>query len=551
MRAVYQGGVGPSLAAAKVHYDAPVTENQALNLVLPSAHAATSGEDVELPFRRFLRHERLLPPYLLLPASTVLASHGRMGFENAAHAIVRSFVDKTGKLLEGHERATPSVVVRYVMPPVVPQSLAVLHGAYDELNAAKIPHDVEGVLINPLTGAFPAAEAVEGRGLNSEVYLSGRAPTYCPTSTAETFFATMASLPEKYINKNDLPQQGEEVDYHVDPLADYYIVAARFAGTREYLKGPPLLVPAVVKVGQSNFRNVAPLKITIERRELKGDEKTSNQMRDVLSMGGVPIDIQEVFGKGAAKPIKGRSVAVKLLRGDDLEIDVWCIPCKDSIRRTVAAAESIAALALAGNSEKDGSPWARFVEGFKELVGEEDAKGPLAEAEKARLGDLSFLGPAGLAIPSERAVDVVAGYLFNKLQQRPIDEISSVRTFRATHAVNRPVLAPTLESPDKERALAIARPSRQKFEELAVSPADSRFKAYFSLETKGVKAPLAEPGAHDFAIGGAVQIDLDSSDGFEIHAEDRFPALAAIRRSGPRSKRDRPKKRGLARAFRI
>jgi hypothetical protein len=532
MRAVYQGGVSRSLEDALDHYrmgeHEPLPENgrPEIDAVLPSAIKA-KDKGIDLPFRRFLRHERLLPPYLLLPASTVTKAYGKMGFENAAHAIIRSFIDENGKLSKKHDRATPEATVRYVMPPVVPQALAVLHGAYDAVKAARLPDDVKNVLINPVTGGFPAAEGRETKGLNSVVYLSGRKATYSPENTAETFFATMPSLSDSEAKKIEDMEEEKKVRYHVDPLAERYVIGVRFAGTRQYLDGPPRIVSTFLDATKtSNFGNVAPLRISIVKRERSKDDKPSRNISDVLSEAQLNIELEEVLPGKKGTKTRGHGITVNLVRGDDLEVDIWCIPSKENIRKTLAVTESVAALAQASDASGTGTLWARFSNGFSKIAGTSAADLLKKAEENKALLELSFQGPGGLPIASEKALDAVAGFLFEKLQMRPIDEIAAVRTFRGTHAVNRPLILPTLIAPTpprpkKAKSLAIARPDRATFELFAISKAEERFDQYFRLNEPqgGIRElPLVVPDAHDFALGGEVQIDLDSSDGFEIFA---------------------------------
>jgi hypothetical protein len=530
-RAVYQGGISPTTEEAIALYE---LDGDRHSFAFPSKISGNTEKTAN--YRRFLRHERVMPPSVLLPSGRAFAAMGDMGFEIARHAIIRSWnpggAAKTGPS-EKSRRARPETTERYFMPPHVSQAFAALHGVFDDVKTKELPNGSGNVSFNLSKAGFPAAAALTGKGLNGEIYLRRRFLSSDPKGTSEPVFATQGAL---------WKPQSPPCNYFADPYAQLYVVSVRHAGTEEYLAGVPALALA-----QDANGAVLPLRLAIQKRSGRRRKGLSPTQRDVLSAPAIadfaepalPLDQTDPskpkYLQAAVRKQKVSGIVVWLDEGDDFEIDVWCIPREESLA-DFAVVETLGAMALQ-------QPGATSLQnGFLQLAPDSI----FTKADMAEGNGKSVASTLGMRAPSRLGLNNISKALHSALTRKPVSEISAVQSLRVTHAVNLPAIAPAFAASSAAKELKAIRLSKTRYDALRAAGPDTRYRDYFSpknVAPKGKTLWLSDDRAHDMVLGGDVLVDLDTCSGFEIvayTAAARSPLLddaqrkrsAADRRSG-------------------
>lgn len=289
-RAVYSGGISLPLASAVQLYERSDPHVNG-KLILP---ARTDGQPC---VRRFLRHERVDAPFLLIHGLLALQAQDEMGFEHAAHAIVRS-ADEDGY----RARGAPVRTQRIFLPPSVDLHFAALHGVFDGVRTEHPPQGLPNVRFDAPQGGFPFVTADTIEGLIGESFDGPRAISTRVDRQGDLVYIE-AVAPRK-------------VAYFPDPAVDDYIVAIRYAGTDTYLDGKTVVVP--VRLANHRHPECRPLVLRIER----DNRPTGRGARPTLEQ------VATVSAGRARPPLvtDGVEVVVMLAPGDDFEIDVWCVP---------------------------------------------------------------------------------------------------------------------------------------------------------------------------------------------------------------------------------
>lgn len=536
LRCRYQAGVNIPLALAKAMYN-DVATNAAIPMGYPQ-----DGQS----YRRFLRHERIGAPNVLLPESLVDNPDTVMGFEVASLAVVRSVnvIEKLKDKPDLERRANPKETVRYVMPPGIHQELAIKHGMYD----AGEPRLHQGIVINPLNGGFPAGVNHIGHGLNDETYISKRDIDVLSNSPSEPVFSCSKStrkiVSDRYANiAEKLLELGKDpkvkTPYLPDPAAQKYVVALRYAGTDTYVKDSAA-TQVIDAVTVENGNIAAPLKIVVKRYV-----PTERPYPGLMEKTDALVKIQEPNKDSVAL---GRTVTINLRAGEDFDVDIWCIPTKETLSRNFAILESFASLACRKGAEglfiKDTSKitWEVLAKGLGILC-RTDGNGEDFDRWLTRAKIISNAPePLGMLngtdhkyVPGKDALRNIAAFLIEVLQTRPVVEISCVSSFRAVHATNRPLRVPSFvvtsncDDVLKNQPILATRLLESTRDEMFTQPDGQRYEKYFAGAWHGEpctsplkKLPIQED-AHDCFLGGKVLVDTDSSNRFEIHVKTAFP----------------------------
>ncbi|WP_109485795.1 hypothetical protein [Occallatibacter savannae] len=457
LRAVFPGGISLPLAVARKFYNRSCAQPVALiPACVPSCSSLT-------PVRRFLRHERIDAPWLLLPEEVAMRRHGPMGYESAAHAIVRRVFG------EVHEREQPTFTQRIFVAPGVSHALAAMHGVFDQFHGAYPPEGLSashfgpsGVRRDPLRGGFPMIVTDHITGINGYPYPAGR-------HTAASALGDAAEAGDMLYSfaPHAKPNRGNRdyVSYYPDPAACAFVIGVRFAGTDTYLKGRERVIDALA--GGYRFPDTRPLLLTVARTTQDKPRTRTPLLEEIVS---VPGDTQyHAHRPSGAGHVPGAVEALVLLApGDDFEIDVWCIPSKETLANRLALLESLSALCLQAGAASDSACQAgadlksAFLAGVQSLLPSMHdavvanlAKVFLNQADEAADWKQAAIGPAGLTIPGPKVRQALGTALFDFLTQYPLDEIAAVRTLRASHATDRPFLQPRLldEGPGMEVCL--------------------------------------------------------------------------------------------------
>ena len=423
LRVVYAGAISLPLDEAKRHYDSD--EQAAGLLTVPSKPWGDSGA-----LRRFLRHERIDAPFLLIHQDLALRGNGPMGAEHTAHAIVRT-TDSSDS-----QRGQPSITQRIFLPPTVDLHSAALHGVFDGLHHAKHPpQGLQGVRFDANGGGFPFLAPVSDHGKERKPVVGINGATHDPAHEISWTAKTRGDL--VYVEGSG----GErKIPYYPDPAARRYAIAVRHFDTHEYLPGPPV----TLEIGsEGSYPEVHPLVLEIERNLDHPRRGASPKLEDVL----VPVS-----RPNTPRVRNGNYLSVRLAPGDDFAIDVWCLPDEDRLARWFALPEAIGVLALAiakGTDAKSPDLHAAL----RQLLPE-----PVCQNVSACLVSLGHWqtpmpedlqgtqGVGGLGAPSTKIIGAIARALHDTLCRRPLDEIAAVQTFRATHATLRPMVEPAFPS---------------------------------------------------------------------------------------------------------
>jgi hypothetical protein len=492
MRNQFQGGVAQHLSSAEKIYNDP------------NKFAAFPHGDGKLPkhYRRYLRHEKVATPHILMTSVEALKTDGIMGFKSAKQAIVRSLAPGEQSVLK--ERAVPAQTVRVIMPPGIDLGLAVAHGVYD-VDPRTDWLDLR-IDTNPVNGGFLAAINEVRTALNGQTYINGRSLGARSTTASEPVF----SLGNKFRN-------GKGTPYIPDPMAETYVIALRYYGTAHWVAGG--VQTANVFEGSGANKRVLPLHVTVKTAAGSASAMMSKPERKLID--GIPM----------------QAMTISLRPGDDYNVDVWCIPEKVALARNFAVIEMLAAQALVrGRKKGELSDAAKAVsiglEVLLKLAPQPDLGAIGAAVDKlaaTAIGDpnATFVGLAGLEVPPKNLLQAVAELVADRMKTRPVKCFASVAGFRAVHAINKPLIAPMFAPESHERKIMLRRFNRKAVEALSVSSAGNtaspltRYDDYF--KNYDAQDPYLHQNAFDHLIGGEIKIDAESSDSFRILAETVFP----------------------------
>jgi len=458
MRAVYPGGISIPLQQAINRYkqiDRGCKRVDVGSVTIPSSSNVAMAWGSNKPrdrdrMRRHLRQERIDAPYLLLPKSIATKANGAMGYERAAHAIIR-----TAKVPGNGNRDAPEATQRIFVAPCVSSWFAAMHGVFDKVGDKRAPRGLaapkfgpHGVRFDAKTGGFPIAAAdsivgIDGARYDRVRFITNETDRY----TGELVYALADS--------RQLPN--EKHHYYPDPAVEHYAIGVRYVGTDTYLKGGPCIIRA--DTNSRSYPNTPPLALTIAR---SGRSKNPHPLLDdVLSWSE-----SGRCGLGCMPRLPGSVEAVlRLLPGEEFEVDVWCIPSAKRLACEFGLIDDIGTLAvLAGIQESKESSEAG------NLVGDK-AQGPtkaqvtnallkllparVHASIKARLPSgldndeikdwsRGYAGIGSLPGPGPETLLAIAHGIHELLTMRPLDEIAAVRTLRVTHAIDRPHAVPNV-----------------------------------------------------------------------------------------------------------
>jgi hypothetical protein len=456
LRAVYGGGISLPLGVARNLYN---DCNSNLHddcdakppLVIPAAQCA-----LPMSFRRFLRHERIDAPLLLLPEEVALRSHGPMGYESAAHAVIRTVRGDV------HNRQQPTVTQRIFVAPGVSHSLAAMHGVFDSCSHARPPEGLSaprfgpsGVLRDPLRGGFPMIVTDHITGINGYPYPAGRHTASSALGDAAEAGDMLYSFRPHKPPKRD---GREYVAYYPDPAARKFAIGVRFAGTDTYLRGDPRVIDA--QAGGYQYPDTRPLLLTVLRAPAGKPRTKIPQVEDIVT---VPTDPHYLTlrSHNSARVPGAVEALLWLAPGDDFEVDVWCIPSVDDLAGRFALLESLAALSLCSgkkscsdeklpcqpSQQPADANW--FLAGLAKLIPRfhDDVKAAVTAGTSDLKEDCnqSAMGPGNLIVPGPKFRKALGCSLVKLVEKYPLDEIAAFRTLRATHAIDKPWDDPQLD----------------------------------------------------------------------------------------------------------
>jgi hypothetical protein len=491
LRTVYAGGLSVPLSYAAQVYD------REPGITVP-IHAI--GED--RAFRRFLRHERIDPPYLLLPESNALTRNGAMGYEHAAHAIVRT-ANKYGT----PQRGLPVSTQRVFAAPAVDLHFVNLHGVFDDYRVSHPPQGLPGINYNRALGGFPVAASQRVTGINGEVFAAPPTLSMNAKDQGDLVYTSRYNRPNERVKP-----------YYPDPLAKYYVIGIRIAGTWRYLEGRASVFP--VYPG-TRYPDARPFTLDIRRADASPRREIVPRLEDVLKIPSGYLNEQ------AVQP----AATLNLYPGDDFEVDVWCVPEWQDLANYLALVEALGVISLQTASEPGVLGTCKALAALLPESASEHIDSCIARV----LNDHTPWrdGFAGMPVPPKPVLRAIAETINDTLRKRPLSEIAAVRTLRCTHAIDEAGRAPLFftgaDNMQMYRAFSADRMN------IAVPPPKT--------DDRAPPAGGASASANlEYRLSGDVLLDLLSTSGLEIRATATLPTSSAFddpqRGRSARDKRD-------------
>ncbi len=498
LRAVYAGGISVPLREAASRYDSDEFNGK---LTQPP-HPANSSRGT----RRFLRHERIDAPFLLMHQGVALRRNGVMGYERAAHAIVRS-----APRGPEHRRGLPASTQRIIAPSFVSHDFAAMHGVLDADTQARPRDALRHVRFDAPSSGFPVAIAEMREGKDHAPFSGTRSIQSIENAEGDLVYQEVA-------------QQRRSVPYFPDPVVRHYVIGVRYAETDVYLPGAAFTVPMYPK--GSRYPDARVLALNIVRSSRKGRSADCPQLEQVLSHGTQAPSRGPFATTGAAQ------VTLTLAPGDDFQVDVWCIPGPSELAKHFALVEAIGVLVRSKASDANNKIDLKVLaQAMRQLLPE-----PMCAVIEERIcrkpldfdfkddadTEDRFDGLGGLAVPGRRVLLAIATALFETLCRRPIDEIAAVQTFRATHATAYPTTLPMEAHKDavKVTRLIGASPVTLVTPVPPVAQVAAQAAAGLSASVPTATAAVVAP---EYALSGDLLIHLATTGGFELRANTASP----------------------------
>ncbi len=341
VRPVWVCGVSLTLKEAAEVYDA------AADHTLPGGESAAG-------WRRFLRHDPILPPIVLLPAGAA-TQPTRLGRQSALKAILRTsrYADEN-RPDPDKNRSDPDKTWRLVLPPHISLEEAIRHGAFDartsdeQFPAGAIPtieyKTNDRDITFPVYGPDPS-KPLQPRLFDLSAVTGDKNNLKNPGAQGEPVFrATPAATTAAAVLSNRRENQ-----FYPDLLAENLVIALRPAGTNvgeAYFDGPRVTVP--VRDPRQDFKDILPVAVAFDRRADRSEKERAKEPRQADFLLGQPFRqrIKSDATRTAAGPteagVDANVVTFALAPGEALEADCWFLPSELTLRRYFELPETLA-----------------------------------------------------------------------------------------------------------------------------------------------------------------------------------------------------------------
>ncbi|MGI3902906.1 MAG: hypothetical protein ACRYGP_33410 [Janthinobacterium lividum] len=533
LRPVYLGGVILPLELAIPRYE----NNFGSGCALPRVRDHIG--------RRHLRHERIEAPALTIPAGLADAIH-------RVRSTTESPVSDAGTDPAAVDTGTtcllrtPSIgparrVVRVLFPPVASLDQAATHGVFDRdgypVERLEFPPEYDGggslarkgrTMSRPVDGLksldFSGDEASSGP-------TRGGFPHHVPSDAAQ---GDTARGPAVF--RLDRSRRPRTVPFYPDPAATSYVVAARRPHSDDYLEGN-LVLP--VRSAGMTYPDVLPL--AIEVRPHLGRRLPVRTVRDLFPGDiGTTARIGE-GGEPTAGGLRARCLVLELPQGEEFEIEVWCVPSVDDLRRLFDVVESASVL-LARDSATENFAEGRLdqacLDGLRRHFPDLARTAPDVWAELAAWTVQSdrvakpnpLCGPGGLSVPQSSVMALVARAISAALRRAPMPELAATTRFRVVHAVDRPLAPPAFFDGDAEagtfRAARLVASTTGAL--LSLGPIPEGSPAARLATEREDWGRLSDDGATELLVAGGITIDALTTQDVEIRAWMVSPSSAVF-----------------------
>jgi hypothetical protein len=430
-----------------------------------------------------LTEQRPVPLFPTAGFATVSLT-GIMPAEMAEHMVVRSVADPNSPLAA---RATPAISRRVLMPPSVQQNFAGLHDAFSGGKPVDVAFD-EPDLINRMRGQDPVWNRVQlsrpPDGLQTVDFNAswGGFPVMRksrdskasdggtrPEDVADDQVEIVVADPDPHDKRKTwnplkgapggdavfrlLPAEGtrhRRIPFYPDPVAEALVIGVRRRGTKPpgYVPDGLLTVPlydqpagGVVPKGYPDARPLVLDLVRARKRAGKVIDWAGRRPNSLWSYDGSSL---QRATNGAAKPpravatgarnepISVRHIEITLEPGEDVDIDIWCVPTEDSLVHVFDVVETAAALAAREGRSSSSDVDVAFRAGLASLAG-------LRLPNTLRNEAAAPAGPGSLPLPGRTHTLAFVDAIRARLGAGPIPELAAVATLRATHAMDRPL----------------------------------------------------------------------------------------------------------------
>jgi hypothetical protein len=502
LRPVWVGGVCLSLDEARRVYDS----GSVADLTLPGGEAGKHQS-----WRRFLRHDPVLAPLVLMPEGIAQQSTV-LGRQSATNAILRtSRYDAS--------RSTPTSTWRLLLPPHLSLDAAMRHGAFDARTSdevipsgalADIDYDKEHGF--PVYGTEKPDRPTEKlKELETENSKEGRKLT----GQGEPVFRPYAG------NTGDVVARRAKRQFYPDPLAESLVIALRRSGTRlgeGYFDDDRVIVP--VRRDPDDFTKIFPVAIAFraERADRKDEPNQSAFLREkptlrrITGAAALPTAVAPPGSSAQPGTVLAQVLTFELRPGEAIEVDCWFLPSEAALRRYCELPETLAAIAATA-AQTSGKSVEEELETL--LPGAKASVAAIAAAESDLKKRPLWAGITGIGVSAVN-VAATAQILFRHLQRLPLPEIAAVQTISATQAVDKPVRAPEFVSTgDGPGAIQVYRVADTVKDRVALLDD--------LADPKKHPDKSGAPGDTGIIFSGKVRFDRNTSRQLELRAYCAFP----------------------------
>jgi hypothetical protein len=491
IRSEFAGGGSPSLDEATRWHDA-----QDGKMTLPP-----SDNRVTKP-RRFLRHEAIGAPILMLPSHLVTGTNGEMGFEPPARAVLRTAIapDKLARgetdasapgpdYIEPAQRARPDSTMRVFIAPMAGMDFCARHGVFD--NPAQAQQRLGGGLLDvefytdTKTPGFPVAVVKRNTGFNADrlIYRRNPGPPGATPNDSDSLGATI------FQPLKTPAQRGRGRAYLPDPAAQTMSLRLRVTGSDKYLKGD-VLVELYPNKSDIDYPHTLPLVVTVEKTKERRPKPAESASEILL---GNPKAIVRVRPGGVFAPdssgvgVRVRHLSIVLAPGEQFDLEATCLPSEARLAEWFSLPETIGVQHLLA-TRSDAAARA-----LCDSCGQAPVAAMIAAVGSTKPADRT--GLAGYAPPDDSGVSAVAKEVLKCIRSRwQLSEVAGVTKLRVEHAVSAPQNAVSLEK------IAILRPD----------PSSS----------PNAQPPVASaPGSPTLLLTGELLVDLEQVEALDIVAE--------------------------------
>jgi hypothetical protein len=530
IRPVWLGGAALSLGEATLRYDKEIDDLR--GVTLPSA-LKVGGITAE-SWRRFLRHEPILPPVVLLPEGVVVSDgKSELPPQSGIRAILRTLaldLPADDPLHKKYKERQNAETWRVLLPPQISLDEAVRHGMFDqEEHVGKVPPggllsiDYDAVLRSPTDPQASLGQKKNG----FPTRLAQADPSGDNTVEVRENIFKVHDAPKKAGDRGAVAEQ-----YYADPMATTLVIAVRpntnqpgtgyFTGPRARFDLASGTVPVAVRIkAERSLRNASG---AVGQNDFWEDKDVKRSVNGNDWKGGA-----------AGTKINAHAPTLVLHAGEAVDFDCWFVPSVAQLRRYFDWPETLAIKAsVEGKISTDKLADYRnaLIEKLYDILaapkaseGKQDdgEKEKAAKARQKAIADLKrklpenydkkspWVGFANM-LADPAAVAIAANILHDHMMQFPIPEIAAIRTIDAVHAIARPPRAP-------------------KFDELAVlrAPSDesARLKVLLAVSTalqSGEPIPKGRRGDDGIAFVGTAGLDRDTCRQLEVRAHCVSPA---------------------------